>query len=232
MSSPTSDKDAALKARILSHMNADHQASLRNYLQHYNRIPRSAAQDARLDDVTLSHLSITCSMGRFMIPFDPPMKSLLEVRERTMALHRESLEALGKSEITVDEYRLPRDIRGWVVPLVAIWAFQLLIQPNTLQPGGSLFFDHVFQPYGPRWFVTFSQEKRHWWLAFIVVTHLCETLYFWYSRLEVYNVERFGGVWWKWIVTGLLSGYPVYVNFDGVVKSIEEKKGLVGKPTH
>ena len=231
MSNPT-NKETAMKARIISHMNADHQSSLRNYLQYYNRIPSSSAKDARLDDVTLTHLSITCSLGRFMVPFDPPMKSLMEVRERTVALHHESLKGLGKSVITINEYRLPRDVMGWVMPLLSIWAFQLLVQPNSLEQGGSLFFDRVLQPYAPRWFVTFAQVGRYWILAFMIVMHSSETLYLWRSRLEVYNTERFGSAWWKWIVTGLLSGFPVFVNFDGLVKEIEEKKGPAGKPMH
>ena len=222
------DPDVAMKTRIITHMNSSHQSSLQNYLQHYNRVPASSTYDAQMDDVSLTHMSITCSMGRYMIPFDPPMKSLMEARERTVVMHKVSLAALGKSDTEINEYRYPKGIVGWGMPILTIWAVQLMAQSTTLQPGGSLIFDYVLDPWAPRWFVSFAQVGRLCILLGMIAVHVGETVWFWRTRLEKYNVKRFGAVWWKWLITSLCSGFPIFERFDEVVHDVEQK----GLTTH
>ncbi|KAG9780832.1 hypothetical protein KCU88_g3624, partial [Aureobasidium melanogenum] len=102
---------AAIKSRIITHMNADHALSLRLYLTQYSHVPLPATKTAQMQDITLDHIIITLgpsspASGRYRIPLDPPMKSLLEARERLVAMHNDCLAALDLSDVIVDRGRV------------------------------------------------------------------------------------------------------------------------------
>ena len=212
-------------------MNNDHQLSLSLYLQHYNRVPASQCYDAHLQDISLEYLTLTCRAGRYVIPFKPPMKTYLEARERTVEMHHASLSALGKSDIVMDEYLLPNSVLGILTPVLCTWAVYFLSIPSHLQPGGSWFHDRLLQPYFPAPLTSLIKSYPMAILLAIVAIHVAETAYFIRARLPKFNVRPGSRVWWLWVATVFLSGWPAVMRFDKEIKEREDKKGK-GKPTH
>src|SRR5438046_6159284 len=101
----SSDKVAAAKARILNHMNADHQAELSHYLRHYSHLSRSAARSPKLTDISLDSITIIATNGStYSIALTPPMASLSEARNRLIKMDQDARSALGISDIRVSEY--------------------------------------------------------------------------------------------------------------------------------
>jgi hypothetical protein len=88
----------AIKARILSHMNADHADSLEDYLKFYNGI-NVAPQSAKLVDLNLDSMKIEYRDGSdafksSIVKINPPMSSYAESRVKLVAMAEE---ATGKS---------------------------------------------------------------------------------------------------------------------------------------
>ena len=104
MAAPTSE---AMQTRILNHMNTDHQNSLVLYSRYYSKLPLSHAKTSKLDSINLEHMIIESSFGRCLVPFNPPLESYSEARERVVAMHQECLRGLDVDEVVIDRYSLP-----------------------------------------------------------------------------------------------------------------------------
>ena len=100
-------KDAAMKQRIITHMNTDHQDSLIRYLEHFHCVSSFSARNAHLEDITFSSLTIKSSGRNYTIPIKPPMTAWSEARPRVVAMDAEAVEALARSNITVKKYVKP-----------------------------------------------------------------------------------------------------------------------------
>ncbi|KAM3418823.1 hypothetical protein BST61_g4787 [Cercospora zeina] len=103
----TAPDAAAAKARIIKHMNTDHHDSVVRYLQHYGKVSSWKAYDGEVTDVDLNALSLSCHGATVRVPFEPPMNSLREARERVVKLDRECRQALAQSDVTVKAYVPP-----------------------------------------------------------------------------------------------------------------------------
>ncbi|KAI5806809.1 hypothetical protein DFH27DRAFT_359106 [Peziza echinospora] len=100
--------EAAIKARIMNHMNADHADSVLLYLQHYTPYTTATAtpHPPQLTDISLAHLTITHYPSQTpipggeavttTIPITPPMASYAEARVRLVAMAEEAQDALEK----------------------------------------------------------------------------------------------------------------------------------------
>jgi putative heme iron utilization protein len=89
------------KVFIITHMNADHGDSLQLYLQAFCGITAREANGASLEDLTLDGLVLRAQGIRYAVPVDPPMKDFSEARGRLVALHKDSLQRLGRSDVTL-----------------------------------------------------------------------------------------------------------------------------------
>lgn len=221
---------AAMKSRIITHMNADHQLSLRLYLQHYSHVPSSGTTKATLEDVTPEHMILNSYYGRHVVPFNPPMKSLTEGRERLVAMHQQCLQALDLSDIVIDTYEAPRTaqtylVAGLVSLILATFPFRQSLRPES----GSL----IYQIWSLGGLVpglaSLSYTLAPAVLAVIIVAHVTESAYFARSRLRRHWVETFSRVWWAWLSECLMVGFSTFQNFDALVKRKEDAKGGKGK---
>ncbi|RVX67517.1 hypothetical protein B0A52_08870 [Exophiala mesophila] len=216
---------AAMKARIISHMNADHQLSLRAYLQLYANVPSLSTRSSKLEDITNEHMILTSSFGRHVIPFSPPLKSLAEARERLVAMHNDCLQALDLSDIVIDSYYWPDKL--WQYPATA---FILLILitfpfPDSLLPHSNSLIYQIWSLGGlapglaalchtlafPVWF-------------FIVAVHAAESVWLSKTRLRKHWIEPGTGVWMAWMADCALKGFSAFQRFDQVVKEKEAAK--------
>lgn len=125
-SSSTPD-DAAIKARIISHMNSDHGSDLSFYLQHYSSFPAHIADTAKLTDISLTRLTLSTSRDKTVyLPIRPsPMASLGEARARLVYMSNECMAALDLSPRVVKEYKPPGVLGITIIfsVLFALWSF-------------------------------------------------------------------------------------------------------------
>jgi hypothetical protein len=215
-------KDTAIKARIITHMNADHSTSLTRYLEHFCLLP--SPKDAQLEEIHLDHLIVSSngSQTRNIIPFDPPLRSYVEARERLIAMDEMALEGLGRSDIGAIVYERPR---GWMA--VMFWAcFTAMVvfcrRGNFVE--GSL-MHHAVLKYLPPSFLRFSYVVQPLLFYIMAAVHLSEAGWMAYSRLKRHRMALMGGLWWKWILSTFVEGYGAFLRFDELVRK-EEERGL------
>ncbi|CAI7621613.1 unnamed protein product [Penicillium glandicola] len=214
----TSSNTMSSKDFIVKHMNADHQESLVLFLQAYCGITSTQAKNAQLEQITTSNLIITAHGTRYSVPIEPAMKDYSEARGRMVAMHKESLKRLGRSEITLTEYIAPSGIHAVIFGLCLL-LFATCFQRNNLHPGSALYeslqLQHV--PWLPR-FVYIIQP-------YVVAIHIIECVTLAVTQLKPLNVPVLSGLWWKWMASCFVEGYGSFARIKWSVKEQKAKNG-------
>ncbi|KGO38815.1 protein of unknown function DUF2470 [Penicillium expansum] len=203
---------------IIKHMNADHQESLILFLQAYCGITSTQAKNAHLEELSTSNLIITAHGTRYSVPIEPAMKNYSEARGRMVAMHKESLKRLGRSEITLTEYRAPRGIQAVIFVLCALF-YVTCFQRSNLQPGSDLYEYLELQrvPWFPR-LVCILQP-------YVVGIHIIETVALVVTQLKPLNVPVLSGLWWKWVASCFTP--PSIANM-GISRDSRHKRSATG----
>ncbi|KAF2668189.1 hypothetical protein BT63DRAFT_440398 [Microthyrium microscopicum] len=208
-------KDAAIKQRIISHMNKDHYESIALYLENYKGFSRMAAKGAQLSDLTLNDLTIQTSSQRVVLSLDPPMKSLSDSRGRLVDMDKQCRQQLNRSSLTVRTFTYPT-IAGWAVFILSIWTIWMLSSVKNIYPGGfhyEYFLKHI--PLLP----AIAQNLRWPILAFIIVAHTGEA-YLMTGRMKHHNVPPFSGLWLAWVVDNWCEGFGAIQRFNALIKEM------------
>ena len=209
-------KDNAAKARILKHLNADHQESLALYLRHYAGLSSSAAKAPTLTDITFSEMTFLTRDGKATtVPFNPPMQSWSEARVRTVEMDRDSRAALDISSIRITEYELPQGIWQWSVIGVILWAFSVYLNVGLIVPG-TFVYDKIvpWWPGGHKWFFWTVDQLPY----MVFGIHLVEAVCLDYFMLRKYNVQRWSALWWKWFMSSVAEGGGATFRVNAMVK--------------
>ena len=223
--------DAAMQARIITHMNADHAESLALFLQHYNKLSPSLAAKPQLDEFTLDHMIIKSSYGRSLIPLEPPLNSYGEARERMVQMNTEALHGLGLSDIKVTEYVPPR--MGWQVAmfglcLISFVSFSPFGSPDLGRQAASSRVNLLYLFWSIGGLVPglsyFAHDVAMYVFVFMCVVHSGEATWLAYSRLRRHQVPQFTLVWWQWVLSCAIEGFGSFVRFDQMIKEKEEEK--------
>lgn len=218
----SSDPNAAARARIMNHMNADHTPELSRYLQHFAKVPSSRATGAVMTDITLSAMKLRDSKGEtHVVPFEPAMKSFAEARTRAVSMDAAAREGLGLGDVSVTSYTPPRGLALFVFCSVAFYFACYLSLPWQV-PGSAqrAFWDAVF-PGGA--------AAQEWVVRAIFIPvlgiHIVEILVLERTRLARFGVRRGSGVWWAWVGSCFFEGYPAFQRFDGMVREARAANG-------
>lgn len=206
-------------------MNEDHQDSLIRYLRHYNQISSFSARTATLSAVDLSALTIsTCptplATRTYQIPTNPPLNSWADARPRFVAMNNEACSGLGCSPITVKEYVPPSGLM-LVNFSLCFWTLSTFCRRAHFVPG-SLYYAFLFQ-YIPS-FSSFCYTIQPLVFYAMVAVHLAEIIYMERSRLRRHTVRMFNRVWWTWLLSDFVEGWPATMRLDRLVKKEEEKQ--------
>jgi hypothetical protein len=209
--------DAAAKARIIQHMNANHQRSLSYYLQHFNQLSaRAATSKPLLRDMTFSSLTIQSTDGKLhIVPLNPPLKSWAEARARVVEMDREARAALGISSIAITAYEPPRSPFHVAVFGLCVLTFVVFGARKWIVEG-TWVYDAVLPwfPGGPRWFLGIARA-----IALPVVgIHLGVAYWLDKSRLRKHGIERGMALWYKWIGSCFIEGVGCFHRIDAMVK--------------
>lgn len=218
---------AALQARIITHMNADHAFSLTLYARHYNHLPQHMACTARLESLTLTHLTMTSSFGRLLVPFSPPLTSLTQAREKLVAMHADCLAVLDVADVRVAQYRPPNAWWQWAAALgVTAVLLTFPFRASLLPESGS--WAAGFWSLGGRapWLARLAWVMQPVTLPATLLIHVLEVRHLVVGRLRRFSVQMFSAVWWCWVVDVFLEGFGAFMRFDQVVTELREAKGL------
>jgi hypothetical protein len=220
-----SDENKAVQDGIITHMNTNHTPSLSRYLEHYCALP--SPKNPKLESITLDHLIITSNHGRNLIPLDPPMASYTGTRERLAAMDKAALEGLGRSDIGIKEYKLPRP--GWQAGVFTVCAVTMAVfcrRGNLVK--GSWIYEGALK-YLPDGFLQFLYTVQPLVFWGMLVIHSSEAAWMGKGRLRRHGVRLFSGVWWMWILSTFVEGFGAFVRFDGLVVEAEERLGRRGE---
>jgi hypothetical protein len=208
---------------IIKHMNADHQDSLQLYLQAYCGITASQAKAAQLEDISTSNLIITAHGTRYSVPIDPPMKDYSEARARVVALHKDSLKRLGRSEVTLTEYQAPRGIQQIVVFGLCLFTYISCFKRSNLLPGSAV-YEYLGYKYVPD-FAHFVYNIQPYLFPAVVAIHLFESALLAVTQLKPLGVPFLSGVWCKWVASCFIEGFGAFQRIKQIVKEEKAKKG-------
>ena len=215
----------AIKGRIISHMNKDHQDSLVRYLEYFCGLSSFSARNACLDDVSLSALTMTANGNKYDVPIRPPMTDWSQVRPRVVAMDSEAVAGLGRSSITVKTYVKPYGFM-LVIFIAAFLTFVNFSRRENFAPG-SLLYDSILK-YAPR-FAKFCWTVQPLVIYPMILLHGWEASYMARSRLLKHNVPIGSRLWLTWVCSSFIEGYGSFVRFDAVV---EEERLRKDKSAH
>ncbi|KAF2157788.1 hypothetical protein K461DRAFT_274018 [Myriangium duriaei CBS 260.36] len=212
-------KDAAAKARIISHMNADHHDSVVRYLENYHHLSHWTATSGHITDITLSTLTIASSSGSHSIPFDPPMSSFRDARERLVVMDKECVAALGRSDITVREWVVPRGVFLALFIIVSTTFIAFSLRSNFAPSG-------IFAPFLPSFFRRFCHAIQPVVFYGMLAIHASEAVYMARGRLRKHNVNVRSAVYWQWVGDAFIEGFGAFFKFDELVrrKRVEKER--------
>lgn len=206
---------------IIKHMNADHGDSLELYLQAYSRITASQSKGATLEDLTLSSLTIRANGTRYSIPIDPPMASYNEARGRLVALHKASLQKLGRSDVTLTEYTAPRGHQTVIFALCLLTYISCFRRENLLP--GSFVYENFGYKFVPN-FAHFVYNIQPWAFPLFVAIHISESAALAVTKLRPHGVPFLSGLWFAWMGSCLVEGFGAFQRINRIVKQAREKK--------
>ncbi|KAL7897825.1 hypothetical protein HDV63DRAFT_375941 [Trichoderma sp. SZMC 28014] len=214
--------EAEIKARIISHMNSQHTRELSHYLRHYNGLsPRAAAASPAMQDLDFNGMTLKTSNGTtYSVPFSPPLTSWAEARPRVIAMDETAREALGLSNIYINEYAIQQGF-DWAPFLGVIFYYFCAVGLPWLEPGSIPWemLKAVFPggPEGFRWLV-----KAIFWP--VVGIHVAEAFLLDRWRLQKHSVARWSRVWWAWEITIFCEGLTSWKRFDRLVAEKKAEK--------
>ncbi|KAK9476117.1 hypothetical protein V1514DRAFT_337909 [Lipomyces japonicus] len=223
--------DSSIKQRIITHMNKDHQVSLRDYLVYYkNIVPTRNVElkDIQLDFITIGY-EIIHNKGidvlEAKIELQPPMKSLGQARDLLVGMALQASEGLGYATTSpVTKYIPPRPISYPIVVAMLAGIYYVFLDSSVINDPASSLRQYKVQN------IEFIPLviKILVWLA--TIYHLVEAfiIYIWTGMYRVPALTRLA-----WFISAFLEGFPAMIRFKSLMeekdKTSEETKKSVGK---
>jgi hypothetical protein len=177
-----------------------------------------------MTDVNLSEMKIAYSGKQAIIPFDPPMKSMREARERLVQLDQDAREALGRSDISITKfipcYVHPGHLFNFTTCLLTYIAFS---RSSNFRPGSFLFDNVLHMAPG---FATFCSAIQPYLLPIMIAIHAFETALM-SRKLKRHGLTPFDRLWWLWAGTCFVEGVTSAWRLEGHLQ--EKRKEKEGK---
>jgi hypothetical protein len=163
-------------------------------------------------------MKITYSNKTVTLPFNPPLKSLREARERVVQMDKDAIAALGRHPVTLKKYMAPRGGHLFNFTMCFTWGVAFSRAAN-FQPG-SLLYDNVLGNFPG--FAGFCLRAQPVALGFLVVAHTIETAVM-MRKLARHSVVLFSAVWWQWVLSTMVEGQTAFRRIDQFLKKSEKE---------
>ncbi|RMZ74283.1 integral membrane [Pyrenophora seminiperda CCB06] len=200
---------------------------IRRYVEAYASQSMFQSRKAQMIDLDVNQMVISSGDDqRSVIAFDPPMKSLREVRERVVQLDQDALQILGRSDISITTF-IPTYTNPAHLGLFIVCSLCFLLFPRQAnwQPG-SLLYDNVLY-HVPR-FANFVAKVGWTIFVFMVPIHATECVIM-ARKLARHGCTFLDAVWWKWVGTCFIEGVASFARLNAL---IEEKRKEKAAKTH
>lgn len=150
------------------------------------------------------------SEKHYRIPFEPPLESYREARERVVAMDKTCVEALGRSYVTVNEFVWPKGLYAFQLSVVAVvllgfcqrWWFDRGEVVEMVLGSG---------------FARFAWGVQPWVFWGLILAHVVELGLFVPGRLRRHSVNVRSEVFWLWVGAMFLGGVFCSARFDALV---------------
>lgn len=172
--------------------------------------------------VDLGGMTFTAGNATHRIPFEPPLESYRDARERVVAMDKDCLTALGRSDVTINEYILPTGMYALEFAICAA-TFVSFSQRWWFEPG------QVVESVLGQSFARFAWSIQPWLIVGLFVIHGAELAWFIPARLRKHSVNVRTQEFWLWAVTEFIVGVFCSTRFDALV---EKKKAAKAKQQH
>lgn len=220
---PPAGQDAAIKARIIGHMNKDHGMELEHYLRAFNGIPERAARGAQMTDMSLDALAVRTADGRsHTVALSPPLPNLGAARGQLVEMAGTALKRLGLSDIRLERYAAP-----WGSDLLVLFGVQLYFVcaatlPLVMRPGGAA--HGLLDAYWPVGGAAGYERLVRLLFVPVVAIHVVEAWWMQRTRLAPHHVPVGSRLWCLWILGALTEGAPAFRRLDRVVAAERQRR--------
>jgi len=174
-----------------------------------------------MTDITLHNIKIKYGGKEVVIPFDPPMKSLREARERLVQMDKDALQMLGRSDITITKYippyTDPAHLLNFNMCLLMLTVFS---SSSNIRPG-SFMYDTVLSRVPP--FASCLQilQPYVFWILVVAHTYECGLMF---KKLKKHGVTPFEKTWWYWIGSCFVEGITSLKRVDELIAEKTREK--------
>lgn len=166
-------------------------------------MPGYKAYSATITDISLKELVFSCGNETYKTPFEPPMTSYREARERVVEMDKECLAGLKRSSVTVSEYIPPHGLYLVLFVVVSV-TFVAFSTRTNFERGGYV------AAVVPNAFASFCWTIQPFILYPMMLIHAAETYHMATGRLRKHSVNMRSKVWWQWLATTFIEGVGSY----------------------
>ena len=170
-----------------------------------------------MSGIDLDSMTLVCHGKSYRIPLNPPMSSYRDARERAVQMDRESLEGLGRSDVTIKEFSPPTGL--WTLEFALISATFLGYSQRWWFVEGQI----VEQILGAG-FAHFSWTIQPYLITFMLALHTSEMVYLMRNKLVKHSVNPRTRLFWLWTGTKFVEGLFSFKRFNDLVKAKHEAK--------
>ena len=180
------------------------------YLEYLLNVPSFVARNAQIEDMTLDSITIRSSGKRYLVPLEPPMDSWRDARERLVRMDKDAIQALGRSDITVKEYRRPRGFLAVVFVTCAV-TFAAFCRKSSFLPGSYLY--EILLKYFPG-FASFCAKIQPILFYTMVALHTGEAITMANTKLRKHSVPVACRLWWAWVLSTFIEGVGAFQRYN------------------
>jgi hypothetical protein len=137
------------------------------------------------------------------------MSNFKETRKRLIKMDQECLTGLGRSTITIKEYRPPKSLVHIITFIASFLTFIMLSRKENLLPG-SIFYEAIFK-HLPK-FTSFVISIRLLVLYLMLVIHGTE-VFFMTLKLQKHSVPLLSTLWWAWVISNFIEGVGAFQRY-------------------
>jgi hypothetical protein len=179
------------------------------------------SHSAQMTDISLEQMKFSCSGQSINVPFDPPMKSLREARERLVQMDKDTLEILDRSDITVSHYIPPYVKLGHLFNFSQCLLVCFLLPRGANFKPGSLLYDNLLYVFPA--FANFVLQVRWYVLPIMLAIHLSESVVM-AKKVRRHGLSPADAIWWAWVGSSFVEGVTSFWRLDGMIAEKQKAK--------
>lgn len=172
--------------------------------------------------VDLTGMTLVAGGKAYSIPFEPPLQSYRDARERVVAMDKDCLAALGRSDVTVNEHTWPTGLHA--VGLAVCAATFLGFSQRWWFAADQMVANILGQS-----FAQFAWTIQPWLITGMFLIHGAELAWFIPARLQKHSVNVRTKEFWLWAASEFIGGLFCSTQFDALV---EKKRVAKAKQQH